>query len=74
MKRTKKAPKAYPKVQQAEALIAEVDALPGPEAVRRVGDPDVQAALKTVAAANGGASETLRGEAIDGGTEEADVA
>ena len=66
--------KADPKVAQAEALIAEVDALPGPEAVRRNGDPDVQAALETVAAANGSARETPRDETLDGGTEEADAA
>ncbi len=40
-------------VQRAEALFAEVDALPGPEHVRRNGDPDVQEALATVAAAHG---------------------
>ena len=66
--------KADPKVAQAEALIAEVDALPGPEAVKRNGDPDVQAALETVAAANGGGRETPVGDAIDSGTEEADAA
>jgi len=60
-------------VQQAEALIAEVDALPGPEAAKRNGDPDVQAALETVAAANGSARETPV-EAVDAGTEEADAA
>ena len=73
-KRSRKAPKVDPKVAQAEALIAEVDALPGPEAVRRNGDPDVQAALETVAAANGGGRETPVGDAIDSGTEEADAA
>jgi hypothetical protein len=58
----------------AEAFIAEIDAMPGPEAVKRNGDADVQAALETVAAANGGARETPLGDAIDGGTEEADAA
>ena len=63
-----------PKVAAAEALIAEVDALPGPEAVKRNGDPDVQAALETVAAANGSGRETPLGEGVDGGSEEADAA
>lgn len=36
---------------EAEAIIAEVDALPGDEHVKRVGDDDVQAALETTAAA-----------------------
>jgi hypothetical protein len=44
-KRAREAPKVDPKVAEAEALIAEVDAPPGPEAVKRNGDPDVQAAL-----------------------------
>jgi hypothetical protein len=55
-------------------LIAEVDALPGPEAIKRNGDPDVQAALETVASANGSARETPVGEATCGGSEEADAA
>jgi hypothetical protein len=74
VKRMRKAPKVDPNVAEAEALIAEVDALPGPEAVKRNGDPDVQAALETVAAANGGAREMPLGDAISGGTEEADAA
>jgi len=73
-KPTRKAPKVDPKVAEAEALIAEVDALPGPEAVKRNGDPDVQAALETVAAANGGGRETVVGDAIDSASEEADAA
>ena len=36
---------------KAEALIGEVDALPGPEHIKRVGDADVQTALETRAAA-----------------------
>ena len=59
------------RLEKAEALIAEVDALPGPEHVERNGDPDVQPALETVAAANGRGHETPLGEAIDGGAEEA---
>jgi len=43
-------PKAA-EIQEAEALIAEVDAPPGPEVVKRVGDADVQAALETAVAA-----------------------
>jgi hypothetical protein len=74
VKRTRKAPKVDPKVAEAEALIAEVDALPGPEAIKRNGDPDVQAAYETIAAANGGGRETRVGEAIDGGSEAADAA
>jgi hypothetical protein len=70
----RKAPKVDAKVAEAEALIAEVDALPGPEAVKRNGDPDVQAALETVAAANGHGRETRVGEIIDAGTQEADAA
>ena len=65
--KTTKAPVNAKSVVEAEALIAEVDALPGPEAVKRNGDPDVQAALETVAAANG------QGRDVDG-TEEADAA
>jgi hypothetical protein len=57
-------------VAKAEALVAEVDALP--EMVVRVGRDDVQAALETIA--NGGAAETHLGEAGDSGTEEADAA
>ncbi len=38
-------------VAKAEALIAEVDALPADQAVKRVGDDDVQAALETTAGA-----------------------
>ena len=59
-------------VQQAETLIAEVDALPGPEHVERVGDPDVQAALERIAT-GGGAHETPVSDAIDSGTAEADA-
>jgi hypothetical protein len=59
-----------PKVAKAEALVAEVDALPAPEMVARVGDDDVQAALETVA--NGGSAESPLGEASDG--EEASAA
>jgi hypothetical protein len=61
-----------PKVAKAEALVTEVDALPGPEMVVRVGHDDVQAALETIA--NGGAAETHLGEAVDSGAEEADAA
>ena len=43
-------------VERAEALIAEVDALPADEAVRRVGDADVQQALE-VSATAGNTSE-----------------
>jgi hypothetical protein len=63
-----------PKVVEAEALVAEVDALPGPEMVSRVGDGDVQAGLETV---NGSRHEATPGVAADGGTserEEADAA
>ena len=38
--------------ERAEDLIGEVDAMPADAMVKRVGDPDVQAALETVAAAN----------------------
>jgi hypothetical protein len=38
-------------VERAEALIAEVDAMPADEHVKRVGDADVQAALETRATA-----------------------
>lgn len=38
-----------PKVIQAEAIVAEVDALLGPEDERAVGEPDVQGTLETVA-------------------------
>lgn len=37
-----------PKVIEAEALIAEVDALPADQLIKRVGDDDVQAAFETV--------------------------
>jgi hypothetical protein len=74
VKRTRKAHKVDPKVAAAEALIAEVDAPPGPEAVKRNGDADVQAALQTVASANGHGRETPPGETIDGGAEKADAA
>ena len=73
--RTRKAakPSAKPgEVERAEALIAEVDALPGPEMAARVGDDDVQAALQMIA--NGGSVETPPAETIDGGTGEADAA
>ncbi len=71
-RRTPMAHVPSPKVVEAEALIAEVDALPGPEMVARVGEDDVQAALETIA--NGGSAETPLGEVIDGGAEEADAA
>jgi hypothetical protein len=61
-----------PKRVEAQALIAEVDALPGPEHAGHVGDDDVQAALETIA--NGGTAETPLGETIDGGSEEAHAA
>jgi len=59
-RRTKPATMAKPpanadEAATAEALIAEVDALPGPEAVKRVGEADVQAALETAAQASVGA-------------------
>ena len=59
-------------VAKAEALIAEVDALPGPEMVARVGQDDVQAALETIA--NGRTGEHPVGATIDAGTAEADAA
>ena len=59
-------------VAKAEALITEVDALPGPEMAARVGQDDVQAALETIA--NGGSAEHPVGESIDAGTAEADAA
>lgn len=74
MKRARTAKAPDPKVTAAETLIAEVDALPAPEMVKRVGDDDVQAAIETVAASNGHGHETPLGETIDGGTEEADAA
>ena len=80
MRRRKAATSKHPptardiQVQRAEALIAEVDALPGPEHAKRVGDPDVQAALETMAATNGSAREMPLGEATEGGTGEADAA
>ncbi|MFV2064845.1 MAG: hypothetical protein ACC726_15240, partial [Chloroflexota bacterium] len=40
-------------IAEAEALIAEVDAMPGAEHVKRVGDDDVQAAMETAASARG---------------------
>lgn len=58
-------------IAKAEALIAEIDALPAPEMVRRVGDDDVPAALE--AAAAGRISETPLGETIEGDAAEADV-
>ncbi|CAN5633548.1 hypothetical protein BH23CHL8_BH23CHL8_30100 [soil metagenome] len=67
-RRTPMAHVPSPQVVEAEALIAEIDALPGPEHVQRVGDDDVQAALETIG--NGRAVETPLGEAIDGGTGE----
>ena len=73
-KRVRKPRAVDTKVAAAEALIAEVDALPGPEAAKRNGDADVQAALETVAAAKGGARETSIRETIDSGTDEADAA
>jgi len=67
-----------PELVKVEVLVAEIDALPGPEAVKRNGDPDVQAALELVGEANGSARrealETPLGEAIASGTEEADAA
>ena len=57
-----------PKVVEAEALIAEVDALPADQMVKRVGDDDVQAALGTV---NGNGYGHAPDEAVDGGTEAA---
>ena len=48
----KPSPKAD-EIDRAEALIADVDALPADEAVRRVGDDDVQRALETSAAGRG---------------------
>jgi hypothetical protein len=71
-RRTPMAHVPNPKVVEAEALVAEVDALPAPEMVARVGDVDVQAALETIA--NGGSAETPLGEVIDGGMAEADAA
>jgi len=40
-KRARKPRAVDPEVAAAETLIAEVDALPGPEHIERVGDPDV---------------------------------
>ncbi len=50
-KATAKAKADAAKVAKAEALIAEVDALPGAEHTKRAGEPDVQAALETAGAA-----------------------
>jgi hypothetical protein len=41
-------------VEQAEALIGEVDAMPADEMVKRVGDDDVQRAIEVSAAARDG--------------------
>lgn len=68
-----------PALVAAEQLIREVDALPGPEHVKRVGEDDVQAAFETIAKANGHGRqapdpvETPLGETIDSGAEEADA-
>ena len=51
-------------VAKAEALLAEVDALPGPEMVARVGQDDVQAALETIA--NGRYGEHPLGNSVLG--------
>ena len=59
-------------VAKAEALIAEVDGLAGPEMVARVGDDDVQAALETIA--TGGTGQNPVDDAIDAGMPEADAA
>ena len=40
-------------IAEAEKVIAEVDAMPADEAVKRVGDEDVQAALETAGASRG---------------------
>ncbi len=50
-----KAPANAGEVAKAEAIVAEVDALPSAEAAARTGDRDVQDALETVAAASVGA-------------------
>jgi len=70
-----------PKLVAAQALVDEVDALPGPEHVKAIGTPEVQDAFETVARANGHRREredvpveTPVGETIDSGTEEADAA
>jgi hypothetical protein len=63
--KTRKAPKVDPMITAAAALTAEVDVLPGPEAIKRNGDPDVQAAFETVASANGDGRETPLGEESD---------
>lgn len=46
------------RIAKAKALVAEVDALPAPEAVKRAGDDDVQAALRVVATASVGAEHS----------------
>ena len=46
-----KPPAKADEVAKAEALITEVDAMPGAEHVKRVGDADMQAALETTAGA-----------------------
>lgn len=69
-----------PKVVEAEALIAEVDALPADQMVKRVGDDDVQAALESIGKGNGRGHEpehavgTPLGEDIDSSIGEADAA
>ena len=45
-------------VERAEALISEVDALPADQAVRRVGEDDVQAAFEVSAAGRGTSEAT----------------
>jgi hypothetical protein len=45
-------------VEWAEALISEVDALPADQAVRRVGEDDVQAAFEVSAAGRGTSEAT----------------
>jgi hypothetical protein len=77
----KRAPAAKPAanadaVAEAEALIAEVDAMAAPEALARIGDPDVQAAFELAgeAESHGRGADTSLDGAIDADTEESDAA
>jgi len=52
--RTPKAPKvASPKVREAKAVLAAIDAMPGPEAVKAMGTDEAQTALDVVNASRG---------------------
>jgi hypothetical protein len=80
-----KPPADAAEVAKAEALVAAVDALPADQMVERVGQDDVQAALEVIGNNGNGrghapgpvepeSPETPLGEALDGGTDEADAA